>query len=255
MTNNFLICFDHNYKDFATTMLNSLCIHNRHLNITVHCFTRNISEQDFQYLHNHFVQKYNIAIINYSMDYNFAHYHNELQYVTVSTMDRLLVANTIRNPEVDRIIYLDIDLLILDKLDELFSMDTGNKGIGARDSIEDNVVLGWLKRHPDTKKSTARYFNSFKGFNAGVLVMDLDKMRKNDFTRLTKFYYNEAGFNDQIILNLYANEQNAKLEKKYNVYVDHEDYIKPTILHFVGKNKPWNDINSEHYALWCDYSI
>ena len=60
-------------------------------------------------------------------------------------------------PEVSRCIYIDSDTMVLDSLSELYSWDLGGKSYG--------MVMGCIPEY---------------GFNSGVILMDLDKIRKDD---------------------------------------------------------------------------
>lgn len=245
MTYNFLICFDREYKNIAKVMLKSLYLNSGVENFVVHCFTRNISKKDIKE-----INCCNLNIIQYKMDYDFKYYDNILKHVSVSTMDRLLMTEVL-DTNINKIVYLDIDLLVLNNIKKLFQLDTGIKGIAARSSIEKNVLNGWLRLHKDTSKTAAKYYNFDHSFNAGVLVVDLKKIRKNNFYEITRSYYTKAGFNDQIILNLYANKKYSPLDKKYNTFAGNETIDKDIcILHFVGSNKPWKSKKNIHNHLW-----
>ena len=75
-------------------------------------------------------------------------------------------------PDVKRILYLDVDMLILDSLGELYRTDLGNN------------ILGVVRDFPFTNdKSSWSYFllGEFgnRYFNSGMLLMDLVAMREN----------------------------------------------------------------------------
>ena len=249
MSYNFLVCFDYEYVHIAKAMLKSLYLNSGIKNFVVHCFTRNISNEVMKQ-----INQYNLNIQQYNMTYNFEHYYNHLNHVTVSTMDRLLMTK-ILDSKVDRIVYLDIDLLILNNIKNLFKVDTKEKGIAARPSIEKNLLNIWIRTHRDKNKTAAKYFNFKHSFNAGVLVCDLKKLRKNNFYEQTKAYYVKAGFNDQIILNLYANQKYSQLDKKYNTYANLEaPEYDISILHFAGHMKPWQSEDNVYNRLWLKYS-
>ena len=249
---NILICFDRNYYNQAITMVKSMLLNNSRLFFVIHCFVRNIQNTKIEQFINKISKFKNANVQIYNISYQFKKYHNSLTHVSVSTMDRLLVTDILEK-KIDRVLYLDIDLLVLSKIDELLTIDTGPVGIAARDSIEKNVVKDWLTYHPDTQKTAAKFYNHSEGFNAGVLLISLNTMRSNKFKEKTIAYYKKAGFNDQIILNLYANRQYVKLCKKYNTYATKEPCDDPAILHFVGEKKPW-DSNHEFSKLWNFYS-
>lgn len=254
-TINILICFDTNYLDIAITMLKSLCISNPHLLLKIHCFTNNISIDDIDKIKAQVRFFNNIIIENYNINYKFKKYHNNLTHVSETTMYRLLTPQILSNKNINRVIYLDVDTLVIDKLDDLLTIDTGETGIAARNSLQKNVVKNWIKNHPYSDNDIEYKFED--GFNAGVLVLDLNKLRTNSFTNITKFYYEKYGFNDQIILNLYCQNKHNILPDKYNIFISPDiNLIKTdnnTILHFVSSKKPWNYDQHKYADQWKYY--
>jgi lipopolysaccharide biosynthesis glycosyltransferase len=89
-------------------------------------------------------------------------------------------------------------------------------------------------------------------FNAGVLVMDLDRWRAGDVgTRLTDFlerYGETTWFSDQEALNAVLWDDWQPLDRGWN-YITHvvESFLPapelepqdPGIVHFAGRSKPW----------------
>jgi len=246
-------------------MLKSLSVSNPDLLFTIHSFVRDISPDDLEPIESALEYFPNLAIKPYFMTSNII-YKEGLKHISVSTMDRLYVVNHITDASINRVLYLDIDLLVVGKIDQLFTdIDTGVTGIAARNSLGQNVVRMWLK---DFYQEDNIYPHS-NGFNAGVLVLDLFKLRSNNYID-TINKLSEYGFNDQIVLNIYADNKHTALDIKFNHFGTKERRIfhpfsrvnsfNPLfnidllvkdirILHFVGSRKPWNT-TMPYTAMW-----
>jgi lipopolysaccharide biosynthesis glycosyltransferase len=156
-------------------------------------------------------------------------------------------------PEVDRLVYLDSDVLVLESLLPLARTDLRGNLVGAvtnvyrHDHLHRLATLG-LDR-PD------RYFN------AGVLLMDLDAMRREGSTdALLSYGRQNSGaieWRDQDTLNVVLANRRLPLHPRWNVMNSFEwphaaelfgaEAVRearrhPAIRHFEGPadNKPWH---------------
>lgn len=157
-------------------------------------------------------------------------------WVSASSMDRLMLPELL--PNEDRCLYLDIDLCVTDDLAELFAMDTGEMGVGARTSTR--------RRFQTTTQYAALtgvtipgYLGDHHNFNAGVLLLSLETLRQKRFTERTLSIVERTSCNDQIALALYAESKHVPLPARYNHWPLHEKMEDPAIIHFVGPRKPW----------------
>lgn len=146
-------------------------------------------------------------------------------------------------PSLDRIIYLDVDTLVLSDLTELWRTDLEGKFIGvAKDELIN--LNGGLKIVYERKA----YFNS------GMLLMDLNLFRKYDIcSNLIDFAVDIAEYceyGDQDILNYYFIDSYKLLDTKWNCgrkfLEDREKEVG--IVHFYGLEKPWNNIVYSFYV-------
>jgi lipopolysaccharide biosynthesis glycosyltransferase len=169
-------------------------------------------------------------------------------------------------PDVRRVVYLDADLLVLDSLVELFDTDLGKNWIGAVTN-----VFQW--NHVD-RPAELGLAGTHVYFNAGVLLMDLERMRKDRRTEaLLQFGIANADtieWRDQDALNVVLGKRRLALHPRWNVMnsfrwdaaVDvfgeealREARSRPAIRHFEGpeENKPWHYLCRrelrEHYML------
>jgi lipopolysaccharide biosynthesis glycosyltransferase len=170
------------------------------------------------------------------------HLSNPYERITVATYSRLLIPELVAR-HVRRVVYLDVDVLVRQDLSPLFAIDLGGAPVGAvRDFVE--------HRHL---------------FNAGVLVIDVERWRSDGLAERALQLAAETGESDQEALNTVVQSW-CELEYKWNVqhgnlffaglhglaerppatdvierlYVQRwQLYRNAAILHFVGGVKPW----------------
>ena len=138
--------------------------------------------------------------------------------ITVSTMDRLLLPALLE--DVSRVVYLDVDTLMLDDLCRLARTDLGGRPIAARDSVV-SEASEWQRSGRALPEPHAtelrRAMGRRHGFghaalNAGVLVMDLDRMRADDFTATYLGWVETYGLHDQDTMLAYVGPDRAVLD-------------------------------------------
>lgn len=183
-------------------------------------------------------------------------------HITVATMDRLLLPELL--PDVGRIIHHDLDALCLGDVAELHDIELGDNPVAARTSPQPDSRSGFisiikaskrLKGNPDLAReliirSHTRHTYDFLGFNAGVMVLDLDRMRTDAFCRHFLPYAERFGMNDQEILNAYAGGQRADLPDDWNRLPRLEIVDNPKIVHWAGFQKPWGNEYVQYRELW-----
>jgi lipopolysaccharide biosynthesis glycosyltransferase len=165
--------------------------------------------------------------------------------ITASTMDRLLVPLLLDN--VDRVVYLDVDTLVLDDICDLANIDLAGHPIAARDSNV-SATSEWrlaAKRLPEAdalelQRRTARAQGyGHAALNAGVLVLDLDRMRRDDFTRTYLAWVERYGLHDQDVMLAYAGSDRCVLDPRWNALPVLEDVGDPAVIHWAQFGKPW----------------
>ena len=175
-----------------------------------------------------------------------------IKHITVATMDRLLLPDLL--PDVKRIIHHDIDALCLADIAELWDIDLAGNPLAARDQPHPNFGSGYRallraatrlrgERAPASelvRRFTARHRFDFTVFNAGIMVLDLERMRADRFCREFLPYVERFGLNDQEVLNAYAGAQRADLARAWNAFPRMEVETDPKIMHWLGPIKPWS---------------
>lgn len=160
-------------------------------------------------------------------------------YLSLPAYYRLKAASLL--PDVDRIIYFDCDIVVNSSLEELFNMDLEGLAIGGVSDIK----LQMRRRNPG-------YVNS------GMLVMDLDCIRKNNieqvFLNWTRENFDMITNGDQQIINSALVGKIKLLPSRWNVqtsnFTNRSSYeVQPDIIHYVGRQKPWK-YGSWNYFKW-----
>ena len=150
-------------------------------------------------------------------------------YISLPAYYRLKMPSLL--PNIDRIIYFDCDVIVEKSLNDLFNIEMGNHAIAGVSDIKKKM-----------QKINPTYTNS------GILVMDLKNMREQNleskFYEYAKEHYNEIVCGDQEIINQVCKGEILLIDSKWNVQISNfsnrSDYTKhPHIIHFIGKNKPW----------------
>jgi lipopolysaccharide biosynthesis glycosyltransferase len=181
-------------------------------------------------------------------------------------MDRLLLPELL--PELDRIVYHDLDALPLGDLAELSGWDLAGHPIAARSAIATHVLSGFsnivrsAKRlrgdhaaaYDLLRRMYTRHNYDFTSFNAGILVLDLDRMRAEDFCRDFVPFVERYGMNDQEVLNCYAGPRRAVLPSRWNAIPTQEPVIDPLVIHWAGPLKPWKDNYVVLREVWAEYA-
>ena len=249
MINNINVCLacDDNYAKYAGVVIASI-LHNANSdsNISIYILDGGItSENKEKILSLKSIKDCNIDFvqINDSMfdDYKKIKTHS---YITLATYDRLKLPTLL--PNVSRVIYLDCDMAVNSDLKELFNTELG-----------DRAFAGCHDINPKMLETNSTYVN------AGMLVMDLDNMRKANleeaFLNWTKENVDSITCGDQEIINEVCKEQIVIVDGKWNTQVI--DFVKrsnfskkPNIIHYIAKGKPWHYASVTYYKnLYIKY--
>jgi lipopolysaccharide biosynthesis glycosyltransferase len=186
-------------------------------------------------------------------------------WVTPATMDRTIMPELL--PEVDRIIHFDLDALCLSDLAELFDVDMEGTAIAGATTPQPSFRSGFytLRRnaerlrkegHPELARELILRTHSehsfdFDVFNAGIMLLDLAKMRADDFCGRILPYVQRFGLNGQVVLNTYVGGNRKVIGNEWNRLIRLEANEERKACHWVGKFKPWRtDVYVTGRELW-----
>jgi lipopolysaccharide biosynthesis glycosyltransferase len=169
------------------------------------------------------------------------------RHLTRATLHRLCLEK-VAPPDCDRVIYLDADIAVVGDLAELWRSDLGGCAIGA-------VIDGYQAYEPFAERWGLDRDGVY--FNAGVLLIDLEKVREERaFTKAMAFQAEhnfDLQFDDQDALNWVFWKRWQPLSVAWNVQAPQASYFleryfdpqrrlgdqKPMIVHYTGPEKPW----------------
>ena len=154
---------------------------------------------------------------------------------------------------IEKAIYLDVDMLVLKDISELWhTAIEGNIAGAVTDSICKTIDRGMKNHKALGLNSEAPYFNS------GLLLMDLKKWLQHDITPKVIECVNEnrdfAAFSDQYGLNYALYGQWKELDPLWNYY-SNGDNPQPFLIHFFHR-KPFYltyPYNPEYQGLFYAY--
>ena len=185
------------------------------------------------------------------------------------TFARMLIPEVL--PMLDTCIYLDGDLCVRQDVCILWNLASESKDFSRK----------YLVAAPDLSLQNGQgdFFERFKQrlgwddlngyFNAGVMVMNLRKLRKDHMLERFQCHADRGYFfGDQDILNVCCQGKTEMLPVRWNMYpgnigdetmlgkgCSEQDKIdimrgNAAILHFAGKDKPWNCIETIWEHQW-----
>lgn len=208
----------------------------------------------------HLAQKYHKNIVFHYIDTNdFQPLKHLVGNFTVGSLFRLQLPQ-IMPDSLDKIIYLDCDLIVHLNILELWELKLDDYYIAARIDPDEAVLQHkWLGSR---KKTKSDYY-----FNSGVLVINLKQIRllSNFFQMCMDFLKNhpDVKLPDQDALNFICFGHVLYLEEKYNLFSHDlsniiDDKMEAGIYHFAGDFVNWEanrnvDRLFMHYLLLTEW--
>ena len=188
-----------------------------------------------------------------------------LKHITRATYYRLLLPDLL---EEDKCIYLDTDIIVCGDIAEIYNMPMDGYVVAGVKAPTYHQFADQGKEY--MKKTGLPSMDQY--INAGVLVLDLDKLRKENYTqKALQLIHKPLPTQDQDIINLLCYDKIKHLPFKYNVPVTYhlekktelidkvftqeewkEGIENPYILHFCGPLKPWEYFNVPFADRWWE---
>ena len=250
---NLLFCFDQNYQQHFGVAITSVLLNNLSSHFDVHIITNFMEEklkQKLDTLSKNYKCSFHFYIINNLEKINKLKIYD---HVSNATYYRLIMAEILPK-HIDKILYLDSDVVVISPLEELYNIDLENYFIAA------SGFSGTLVKS--------------KGFNSGVMVVNLEKWRNEQIsTKVIDFATqnrNKLPYHDQSALNRVIKQNYLIIDRKWNFQVDlsprkiqkPDDNIalkNARIIHYIGSSKPWyfwiSDQRKNIYELYLKKSL
>ncbi|MFO1067208.1 MAG: glycosyltransferase [Geminicoccaceae bacterium] len=256
------LSFDANYLRFAATMVNSL-LANTSDRVCFHVLTRGIEPPAIDALRERFP------------DHDFHHLQTDgqleglripiLSHHSIATMDRLFLPSLL--PDVDRLVYADVDTIVLGNIAELAAHSPGHRGVAGRPSVrishtrQVNTLEAIARKQTPAEAFAVRRLGAREldmlapRFNGGVIVMDLERLRQLDFTGVVMRLVERFGVNDEEAMNLFTKGDYNPVPRWWNSFPYQEDLAEAKLIHWVGRTKPWNERNTPARDKWWRYAL
>lgn len=174
---------DDKYVPFLAVALQSLIENSSERNYyLIKILYTSITEENQEKIKKYEKENVNIEFVD--LNYYINKIKNKLytrDYYSVTTYFRLFIPNLY--PQYNKALYLDCDIVLLADVAELYNIDMGDNLVAA---APDDVIqkIEVFQEYAEKVVGVADYRNYF---NAGVLLMNLDELRKFDFQE--KFLY------------------------------------------------------------------
>ena len=239
---------DQNLVKYLPTVLKSIESHTK-ATADVHVFCRGFNSSLLKQMSEKF-ERFNFHFYSFdSVDYG--DNVKTLRHITVSTMDRLIVPELLQ--DLDKLIYLDTDILVRADLLELNAIEFGESVLMGKSSTSDLwsdltklTLLASKRMSFDLASNFQREMLITKDvvnthpINAGVIVMNLKAMRRDEFSKNHLYLVEHCNLNDQDVLNIYAGQRILRLPIEWNFIPSQDVCESPKIVHWAGPAKPWH---------------
>ena len=185
-------------------------------------------------------------------------------HVSKAALYKFLIPELI---DVEKILYLDSDMLALDDLESLYNTELNHMYAAVVRDIIAECHFHFHHRH-----NIAYYFNS------GMMLLNLKALREQQIAqKLIAVRENDSSnlFMDQDTFNKVFNNKVILVSPKYN-YMQTSNFYSldeisafynldksemseiakhPVILHLTDKKKPWNSCEADNQSIWYQYAF
>lgn len=240
---NILISIDNNYVEQAIDMMYSLSIYNENF-LNVYLIYNDLSDESINKIAQ-FLTANNIGKLKpYYFDIDEFDFPIYKEYISITTYLRLF-APFIISDDIDRLLYLDCDIICRGEIIDFYNTP-----------FENNILVACPNLVIDERKEFNIWRNIELGLpedncyvNAGVLLININKYR--EFTNIDEIFkfiednYQSLYLQDQDIINKMF-YQNIKLGNiKYNYQISGVNCGEETgdncLIHYSEEEKPWSD--------------
>ncbi len=246
---NFLFSINHGYMTHFKVMLRSLCEYNP-MQKRLFIMTSNLTEEDKQELQQEFGSSCQINYLELSEQY-FRGFPKVKRYPY--TIYFRILAPLMLPQDVERVIYLDADLIVHGDLTEFYNTDFEGNAFYACTQIRG--FMTWFNRVRLGVKKGYIYMNT------GVMLMNIAYLRTAiDKEAIKKFTLKNKWkltlYDQDILCKFFGNKIKLADRNKYNLadrHISFQNFLKPkkkrinlewveknnVIIHYLGMNKPW----------------
>jgi putative glycosyltransferase len=261
---NIVFSADNNYAAYLCIAAKSVEISNSKNKICFYVLDNGISEENKAIIAANLCNKISFIPVNPN---DFLDFPLTISHISITTYARLKISEYIT--DCDKVLYLDIDLLVKNDLEALWNTKLDNNWIGACiDLFVDENRADYKQKIGLTEQE--HYFN------AGVLLINLKQWRQVDVFQMAcawvKQYNDVMEYQDQDILNGLFKGQVSYLNSRFNFMPFHGHFLKNkmqsrqqdseylsniciampiVICHYCGTDKAWHSHCTHLNASLC----
>lgn len=257
-----MCCINDAYVQHCVVMLASLFDNNKSSQFCIHVFSFSLNTESIRILRSFVIQNsQNIEIkIMDVPDIEFPNINGH--YISAEAYIRLFVPGSL-DKSIDKILYMDVDMVVVGDITELFEIDLGDNLLGA--------IMDTPKKNRNQRLGIPVEYGYF---NSGLLMINLNKWVELDITSKCVQYIKEHATliyqHDQDVLNAVAFNMWQRIPFKWNMlnsffytppYIAleyreevEESYKNVRIAHFSGAVKPWHSwCRHPYYKKYYEY--
>ena len=265
---NIALGFDGNFAPYAATTIKSILLHNK--NVTFYLMYDNLKKSD--------IKKISSMIESHNEHYHWIDMSGEFNDLFTGNWKSKTLYFPLKLPSIckdERVLFLDADTFVLGDLSKFYNQPLDGYYLAA---VNDYGMMSDLKTNNQLKlgENTVdikHYFGNIRKwnntdmqryFNSGMLLMNLDEMRKNNVEKavMDSLKSNIFAFPDQDCINYVCHDHVKIVEPKYNFMVIFKstwsrveeetlerllpyktEKERPLIIHYLLK--PWRKPNAE----------
>lgn len=259
---------DENYV-MPTVVAISSIYHNKNINAhyCIHVICCEVTDKSKELFRNLNSDNFEVQVVEVQQSDELAECKIKNLHVSTAALYKFNIANLF--PDIDRLLYLDGDILVQNNLETIFEIDISD--------VYAAVVKDYKPMTYNPPQVEKLGVNHSAYFNSGVMLLNLKKFREDDlFHKLLDYRLHGINFfMDQDALNVVFAEKVVYLPLYYNVmssvmgyftldalasYYELGDveskkdiYSKAIIVHLCTKYKPWKYSNVPFADEWYHY--
>lgn len=258
---NICLVINNEYVKYTKIFLISLFENNKDKSFNIYIIHSGLNENNINNLRE-LINKYNSRL--YLLPIEESIFENAPDFWGTSSKEtyyKLLIPEIIPDG-IEKVLYLDVDIIINGEIDGIYNMDLKDKLLGVRPDY-------FVNRFETNYKESLGIKRNEIYFNAGVMLFNLYKFKKiynkEEIFRYIDEHKEIIKFHDQEVFNALFHNDIVICQGKYNEFSRYKgiiDYIKyklhlytrKSIIHYAGR-KPWNDrYFGKYYNLFWKYA-
>ncbi|HEK0447923.1 TPA: hypothetical protein SMO97_001102 [Proteus mirabilis] len=226
---NFNIAYsvDNNFIKYAIISIISI-IKNDKEKYHFHIFYSNISDDNLDKIKK--LELEGCALTLYKINVNIFKNMQVKENLPISMYFRLIIPQVL-HPFINKVLYLDADIICINKLSDIFSYNLKNKIAGVINHAYIDPYVSSLSLN-----NTEYYFNS------GVMLINTEEWKSNKILEKFLIKIDESNYKypDQDVLNILLENKILYLDGKYNRFIENvRKNDNTTLIHYTGTPKPW----------------